>query len=304
MWHLQLDELFKNFFTFSKRQQFFAQLCLIVFVVHLFVLFVFTALSYAFSSHQKFIVSSQNKSSLYVLSPLHKHIEQKKSDKIARKRSMSASKVIELQAFLEELKKPKVEPTQKIEQEEQPVLEIVKAQDTTESKDAKVDSLKKKKKPLAKTQLSTKKALVKKQEVKSVIEKPKEQDKAIQKQVEDKPVEHVVKKETETAEKDAQKTDLDLDDATFIGYEDLTKLATQEHITRIVQQHFKPPVGMAADVSVELRVQIGYKGKVDKVDVMRSSGIVVYDSSARAALYKANLPQEVWNKTITIVLGQ
>lgn len=98
--------------------------------------------------------------------------------------------------------------------------------------------------------------------------------------------------------------DIDLDHVTFIGYEQLDSLAVQNKIQQMVQQNFKCPIGIKKDVSCELTVLVGDSGRSKAVTMVRSSGILIYDTSARAMLYKIEFPKEVWNKTITIVLGQ
>lgn len=98
--------------------------------------------------------------------------------------------------------------------------------------------------------------------------------------------------------------DIDVDNVTFIGYEQLDSLAVQNKIQQMVQQNFKSPIGIKKDVSCELTVLVGDSGKSKTVTMVRSSGILIYDTSARAMLYKIEFPKEVWNKTITIVLGQ
>lgn len=98
--------------------------------------------------------------------------------------------------------------------------------------------------------------------------------------------------------------DIDIDNVTFIGYEQLDSLAVQNKIQQVIQQNFKSPIGIKKDVSCELTVLVGDSGKSKKVTIIRPSGILVYDTSARAMLYKIEFPKEVWNKTITIILGQ
>lgn len=286
MWHWQLSALFKDLFTFSKRQQFFIQLCLLTLFAHLVFLFVMTLVSYGLQSDDRFVVTSQPKSAVYVLSPLQKHVEQQKKKNKRRKKSMTASKVIDDQTYKKELEKQKTTTEQPAKVEQQAVLEISEVKDTVDQKPIE------KKSTVPKTVVKPKKASVALTDQKTIQEK-KIEEKIVSKSVEEKKV-----------DQNLQKTDLDLDNVTFVGYKDLDHVMIQETIAHVVQQYFKPPAGIDSNVSVELRVQVGDQGKVSKVDVVRSSGIVVYDSSARAAVYKSALPKEVWNKAVSIVLGQ
>lgn len=105
-------------------------------------------------------------------------------------------------------------------------------------------------------------------------------------------------------QKNCLESDVDVDNVTFIGYEQLGSLAVQSKIQQVVKQNFKSPIGMKKGVSCELTVFVGDSGKSKSVTMVRSSGILVYDTSARAMLYKIEFPKEVWNKKITIMLGQ
>lgn len=281
MLHWQLSELFKNIGYLSKRQFFFIQLCCLVLFLHLMFLGVIIVCSYGLQTPERFTVSLQSKSAVYVLSPLQKHVEQNNKKNKNRKKSVKASKIIDEQTYKKEQKK---QQDISVKAEQKPVLEISNVREVVEPSIVETKSILQKK-----NEHSVKKSSVRLQDATTIDDKQEFSEKIVTEK---------------KIEKELSQSDLDLEDVAFIGYKDLDHLMVQEMIAQAVQVYFKPPAGMNNQVSVELRVQIGNQGNVVKIDVIRSSGIIVYDSSARAAVHKATLPRQVWNKTVSIVLGQ
>lgn len=118
------------------------------------------------------------------------------------------------------------------------------------------------------------------------------------------PVEPLLDDLNKANEESSVNDDIDIDHVTFIGYEQLDSLAVQNKIQQIIQENFKSPIGIKKGVSCEYSVFVGSDGKSKTIKMVRSSGILIYDTSARAMLYRVEFPKDVWNKTITIVLGQ
>ncbi len=290
---LQSDQL-KSLFRLNKRQQFFLQLCVFVLFGHFIVAILFSCLYQGYHDHEKFMVSSKYQSATLVLCPLKKRINL--NQKNQKQTAIKDSKVIDYQAYQKQLAEQKEKLLAKKSEVKSAEQKIVKAQTKKDIKKEPV--IKNKQKPELKivdVEVASKKEVqaqnLPAQAAKKVPESKKEE---------------VVKKELveEKAAEEVLQNQMNLQDVEFVGYEQLDSLMIERLIQQAVQTFFKPPVGIAKDISCEVLVDVSKDGRASLAKVVRSSGIVAYDTSARAALYKTEFPKEVWNKTISIVLGQ
>ena len=101
----------------------------------------------------------------------------------------------------------------------------------------------------------------------------------------------------------ADDTDIDLHNVSFVGRYDLEKYEIEEKIKTEITKHWKFPFGVSKTTSCELSVTVGTDGNALLVTVKKSSGVLVYDMSAKAAAYQSRFPKEVYGKEFTIVLG-
>jgi outer membrane biosynthesis protein TonB len=71
-----------------------------------------------------------------------------------------------------------------------------------------------------------------------------------------------------------------------------------------LQQEFarcwKPPVGMQSDCFCEITVLVGKNGTVEDMQMVRSSGVLMFDVAARGALSIMEFPRWVCSKSLTI----
>ena len=74
-------------------------------------------------------------------------------------------------------------------------------------------------------------------------------------------------------------------------------------LSRAVARTWKPPHGLVDNLSSQLIVQITQEGTVANVKIEKKSGVLAYDLSARAALWRVEYPQEFWGKSISILFG-
>lgn len=65
-----------------------------------------------------------------------------------------------------------------------------------------------------------------------------------------------------------------------------------------------PPPGVAHDCMCLVTVMVDWQGAVKDITIEKSSGVLVYDASARAALAKLTMPRWAWGKSITITFNQ
>lgn len=97
--------------------------------------------------------------------------------------------------------------------------------------------------------------------------------------------------------------DIDLSSVSFVGRYDLEKYEIEEKIKTEITKHWKFPFGVNKTTSCELGITVGVDGKALLVMIKKSSGVLVYDMSAKAAAYQSRFPKEVYGKEFTIVLG-
>lgn len=95
----------------------------------------------------------------------------------------------------------------------------------------------------------------------------------------------------------------DVDNVIFVGYQQLDECVIGSKIQHSIQQCWTPPIGVTPTTSCQMRVTISDEGVACMVKIEKSSGVLVYDTSARLALLQVEYPKEVYGKTITIDLG-
>ncbi len=71
-----------------------------------------------------------------------------------------------------------------------------------------------------------------------------------------------------------------------------------------IRRVWRLPRGLRSDLKAQVLLDLGPQGTVQSVAVVRSSGVVAYDLSARAALHRAEYPQVFWGKKICIEFGK
>ena len=97
--------------------------------------------------------------------------------------------------------------------------------------------------------------------------------------------------------------EINLDDISFIGRDDLEKHEIQERIKLEIEKHWKAPIGIAKTAVCELVISVDIHGEVLQVTIQKSSGSLVYDMSCRSAVYQSQFPKEVYGKEFIIELG-
>lgn len=67
-----------------------------------------------------------------------------------------------------------------------------------------------------------------------------------------------------------------------------------------IASHWTPPPGVPADCTCSITIAIDQKGNVIHMNVDNSSGMLMYDLAARAALSELQVPRFAWSRSITI----
>jgi len=109
--------------------------------------------------------------------------------------------------------------------------------------------------------------------------------------------------ENDHTQDDTIDDDINLDDISFIGRDDLEKHEIQERIKLEIEKHWKAPIGIAKTAVCELAILVDIHGEVLQVTIQKSSGSLVYDMSCRSAVYQSQFPKEVYGKEFIIELG-
>lgn len=83
---------------------------------------------------------------------------------------------------------------------------------------------------------------------------------------------------------------------------DAAGLVIQREIQEALLAVWRPPVGVEEGVSCTIRVQLQSDGIVQSLEIVRQSGMMLFDVSARAALQKTVWPRAVWGTTLELCL--
>lgn len=89
----------------------------------------------------------------------------------------------------------------------------------------------------------------------------------------------------------------------YIGRFELEALHMQEAIEQEISKHWKPPAGLAKDLSCTIKVLVGWDGVVKKSTMVKQSGVLMYDVSARMAASSLSL-KVAKGKEINITFNQ
>ena len=93
-------------------------------------------------------------------------------------------------------------------------------------------------------------------------------------------------------------------EAIYIGQQELEALKVQYEIEHEVAKYWRPPVGLSKELSCTITVLVDWNGFVNKVNVTKPSGALMFDIAARTAVAKLNLPKSVCGKEVNINFGQ
>lgn len=86
----------------------------------------------------------------------------------------------------------------------------------------------------------------------------------------------------------------------YIGQAERDFLLMHEQIQHELEQCWRPPAGIKTHVACHIRVIVDWCGKACKTSVEQSSGIRIYDMSARSALNALAFPRSAYGKEIVI----
>jgi hypothetical protein len=88
------------------------------------------------------------------------------------------------------------------------------------------------------------------------------------------------------------------------NYKEVEALRRTALLQKELVNYWKPPVGTPKDISCEISFFVDAQGTIKNSVVTKSSGVMMYDISARQALCSMKMPQWTYKKTLTINFTQ
>ncbi len=82
----------------------------------------------------------------------------------------------------------------------------------------------------------------------------------------------------------------------LLGIQEYTQEKELAEIIEAVRRWWQPPLGVGTSLCCTIKVKISVSGAVESIAVEHSSGIPLYDISAKTALVKSNFPKKIWGK--------
>lgn len=173
------------------------------------------------------------------------------------------------------------------------VPKVKKKKETVLKKD--VDKPKKKQKP--KKSVSQKKNTKKKP--KAATSKPKKKTEKTQKK-EKKQKAQTVKQKQVAPKKQQGKQEQPL----LVGRHEMEALKMQEALEQEIVKQWKPPTGLPKTLACTLSFFVSWSGDIQKITIEKSSGVLMYDISARMSVAALSLPKTAHGKEFTITFQQ
>jgi len=101
-----------------------------------------------------------------------------------------------------------------------------------------------------------------------------------------------------------QAVDVQGENVVYVGLHEYEALEVQRQIQQEAQRCWKTPPGVAADVSCQIIVHVDRTGKICDINIAEKSGILMYDVSARQAVYQMEFPRGSWGKEVVVYFKQ
>src|SRR5690606_6588097 len=92
-------------------------------------------------------------------------------------------------------------------------------------------------------------------------------------------------------------------DATvYVGQAEMDAFRLQQEIQHELETHWRPPVGLP-EVTCQIKALVNAQGAAQTVTMVKASGVLVYDVSARSAVQSIHFPAAVNGKELIITLS-
>ena len=93
-------------------------------------------------------------------------------------------------------------------------------------------------------------------------------------------------------------------DVLYVGQQEYEMLRMQSYLQHEILAHWRPPIGVPAQACCEISFVVDWAGIVNNVAVVSSSGVLMYDVSARSALLAMDFPGWAKGKSFKISFKQ
>jgi hypothetical protein len=103
---------------------------------------------------------------------------------------------------------------------------------------------------------------------------------------------------------DAANAQTSTENIQYLGSLDLQALEMENILVAEVGQYWSPPPGISKNAVCEASVLVSTEGKIATCTIKKTSGITIYDVTARNALLKVSLPKQFWGKEFSITFKQ
>jgi len=90
----------------------------------------------------------------------------------------------------------------------------------------------------------------------------------------------------------------------YIGQEEKFMIALQQALHDEICAQWQVPMGLSKDLVCQVSVLVNWQGVVQEVRIAQSSGVRMYDASARTATTTMKLPKIAWGKEFIITFKQ
>lgn len=90
-------------------------------------------------------------------------------------------------------------------------------------------------------------------------------------------------------------------DILFVTQQEFDSLQLQKKLQESLFDIWAPPAGIPGNLVCEVIITIGWDGLIVHKEIIKKTGILIYDLSVQEALDKACFPHEIWGKKLTLL---
>ncbi|CAN5188687.1 hypothetical protein BH09DEP1_BH09DEP1_3420 [soil metagenome] len=87
---------------------------------------------------------------------------------------------------------------------------------------------------------------------------------------------------------------------TYLGQAEMDALQAQDYIQQELAEHWSPPAGMRSDLFATVTIMVDYEGLIQKVDLVTSSGNLLFDTAAKKAAAQITPARWTFGKELSI----
>lgn len=88
------------------------------------------------------------------------------------------------------------------------------------------------------------------------------------------------------------------------NYREAEALRCNAQLQKELVQQWKPPFGVSAECSCDISFFVNKRGVIENLKITKASGVMMYDISARQALFSMKMPPWTYGKSIIINFKQ